>query len=366
MTTTPTATVARSPLQRVKEAVYPLTSRLVARAWVAEGALGEAGPRLRILFAHNCQFNHHLQRRTFANATISSERHLLLAQLPGIVRRNALDVDLVCAVLPRPYGALFRGLSCWRGREWVRQVIATRASWEELRKSFSKKRRQISNDFEAKNGLSCRISREAADLDLFYHRMFVPHIRRRYGELADVDDYEDVKRAFAGGGLLLFVMSEDRPVAGALSVLAGDVLMFRRTGVLDGDESYVKVGAQTALYYFQLRYAVEHGLAALDTMKSAPFLNDGVFRHKADWGARSFPDDEAERAVFLFPLGPAEKLARFFEINPIIVDEGRGLSAVVGDTTPVAAATEAVQRHQTSGLATVELFTPGGRRRLPL
>ncbi len=365
--TTP-ATSSRSPLQRMKEAVYPLTSRVIARAWVGEGAAGESGCGLRILFVHNCLFNQNLQRRTLPSATVSSERHLLLVRLPGIVRSNPLGVDLVCAVLPSAYGALFGGTPFYRGRQEVRQLITTKGSWEDLRKGFSKKRRQISNDFEAKNGLTYRISRDPTDLDLFYHRMYVPHAKRRYGELADIDSYAHVRAAFSGG-LLLFVLSEGRPVAGALSILAGDTLTFRRTGVLDGDETHVKVGAQTALYYFQLRYAVEHGLSTLDTMKSAPFLNDGVFRHKADWGARAIPDEEAVRSVFLFPLAPQPKLARFFELNPMIVDDGPRLSAVVGDTTeaePGPSAASVAQRYQTAGLSSLELHTPAARQVLRL
>ena len=354
-------------LRLAKQALYPLTSRLVARSWIAEGALGEGGPTARILFVHNCRFNLQLQQRTLAQATISGERQLLLPMLPGLLRGNPLGVDLACAVLPAAYAGLLRGLPHYRGREEVRQVIATAGTWDDLRKGFSKKRRQISNDFEAKNGLSYRMSRDPADLAFFYHRMHVPHIRRRYGDLASIDRFKDMQAVFANG-LLLFVLNGDQPVAGALSIRAGNTLMFRRTGVLDGDESHVKVGAQTALYYFQLRYAVDQGLAALDTMKSTPILNDGVFRHKADWGARAQQDDEAERAIFLFPLGPQEKLARFFELNPMIVDDGPGLAAVMGNSTldPGAAPETGVPKYQTAGIGTVELHTRGGRHRLPL
>ena len=358
-------TSSADALGRIKKAIYPLTSRVIARGWVAEGTVG-GGP-LRVLFVHACQFNRVLQRRTFGDAAVSAERHVLLLQLPRIVRRNTFGVDLVCAVLPTAYGALLGGIPAYRTREEVRQVIATGGSWDELRKRFSKKRRQISNDFEAKNGLSFRISRERADLELFYHRMYAPHIRRRYGELADVDPYPEVEEAFSRG-MLLFVLSGGAPVAGALSIVEGDRLLFRRTGVLDGDESHVKAGAQTALYYFQLRHALERGLSALDTMKSAPFLNDGVFRHKADWGALPHPDDEGDRAVFLFPLGSQDALARFFEANPMIVDDGDGLSAVVGDTTgdPAASAQALAARYPVAGLRKLELLTPGGREVLAL
>lgn len=358
-------TSSSSPLHRLKQAVYPLTRQLVARSWVAEGALGGAGDRVRVLFVHNCLFNQSLQRRTLPDGVVSSQQHLLLLRLPGIVRRNPFGVDLVCAVVPRAYDRLFRDIPCYRTREEVRQVITTKGTWEDLRKGFSKKRRQISNDFEAKNGLTHRISEDPADFDLFYHRMYVPHVRRRYGDLAEIDSYADMKAAFSRG-MLLLVLSGGTAVAGALSVPAGDALMFRRTGVLDGDESYVKVGAQTALYYFQLRYAVEHGLASLDTMKSAPFLNDGVFRHKADWGARAIRDEEAVRSVLLFPLGPQDRMARFFELNPTILDDGVGLRAAVGDTTADRSGARTIAQYPMAGIGRVELLHPSGSETVTL
>jgi hypothetical protein len=358
---------ARSPLQALRQAVYPLASRLLAKAWVAEGTLKDGSSRMRILFVHNCLFNRNLQQRTFLDCSESAAGHLLIPRLPGIIRRNALGVDLVCAVLPRAYATSFEGLPHHQGREEVRQVISTRCSWEVLREGFSKKRRQISNDFPAKTGLSYRMSRDPAEFDHFYHHMYAPHIRRRYGELAEIDGYDDLRSVFSAG-LLLFVLSGGKPVAGALSSLAGDTLLFRRTGVLDGDESHVKGGAQTALYYFQLRHAVDSGLAALDTLKSSPFLNDGVFKHKADWGARAIQDDEATRLVFLFPSTSQEKLVRFFEINPMIVDHGASLSALIGDSTagPGAAAPSISRSFQTLGLESVELYTGGGRQLVAL
>jgi len=360
--TTP-GTPGPSPLGIVKQAFYPLVSRYFARTWIGEGALKDGSATMRILFVHNCQFNRLLQQRTFAEVAESAAGRVFLPRLPRIIQSNTFGVDMICAVLPRSYASSFAGVPHHQGREEVRQVISTQSGWEGLRAGFSKKKRQITNDFEEKYGLSYRISNDLADFDRFYHQMYEPHIRRRYGTLAEVDGYDDMKATFSEG-LLVLVLSEGKAVAGALSSMEGKVLMFRRTGVLDGDESHVKGGAQTALYYFQLRHAVEAGLTALDTLKSAPFLNDGVFKHKADWGARSVQDDEAERLVFLFPLTSLERLARFFEINPMIVDDGAGLAALLGDSSiePGAPASGIPGHFQTEGLERLVWHTSGGRQ----
>ena len=315
--------------QHLKQLAYPLTSRYLSNCCVVEGPLKGSDERVRVLLIHNCLFNQELRGRLFDTAQEVERFHLPTFQLPQLLRRNPHRADFVCAVLPPGCRHAFEGLPHVVTREEVRQLIPVPGSWEELRQGFSRKKRQISNQFELKSGLTCRISRDLQDLEFFYHQMHVPLIRRRYGSRADLDDWKAMCRAFEQGFLLL-VLAGDQPVAGALSQRADNHLVFRRTGVLQGEEAHIRRGAQTALYYFQLRLALELGLDAVDAMNSFPFLDDGVFQHKADWGAVTLPDEQARRRVFLLTSESAEKNARFFEINPMVVEDGTGLCAMIG------------------------------------
>jgi hypothetical protein len=177
-------------------------------------------------------------------------------------------------------------------------------------------------------------------------------------------------KAFFAKGLLLFVTKDDVPVAGALSLIEGKSLVFRRSGVLDGDEGVVKGGAQTALYYFQLKYAADNGFAAVDTMKSAPFMNDGVYRHKAEWGACALLDHEAKSTVYFFVQSSADKLARFFDANPVVVDSGSELRGILGDLRPgmpeAAEAADVQRRFHTRGLKELVVYGPHGTRTIAL
>jgi predicted N-acyltransferase len=126
-------------------------------------------------------------------------------------------------------------------------------------------------------------------------------------------------------GRLLFITKDNEAVAGALSLVDDGTLVFRRTGVLDEDETHIEGGVQLALYYFQIKYANEHKLRAVDSMMSAPFLNDGVHKDKREWGATVLPDNDARTWVYFFRAAPSEKGAHFFEINPTIVHSDKGL-----------------------------------------
>jgi hypothetical protein len=328
----PSAT--KTTMYPIRQKVYELATRMMARTTLVEGVLKGSGLPFRCLFVHSCLFTAELSKRTFATTPkVIRQSRIFIPMLGQHLKAHAGEFDLCAAVLPSFYESMFGARCSYKGQEEVRQVIDTDQDWESLRQNFSRKKRQVTNDFAEKNGLSFKISHATEDFDFFYHRMHVPHIRRRYGELADLDSYDTMK-SFFEKGYVLFVTKNDQPVAGALSVIEGDTMMFRRSGVLDGDESHVKAGAQTALYYFQLRYAVENGIKAVDTMKTAPFLNDGVFKHKADWGAKTLRDDETTRSVYYFTNGPTEQLAAFFEQNPLAICVGDGLAGLVGYRAP--------------------------------
>ncbi len=176
---------------------------------------------------------------------------------------------------------------------------------------------------------SCRVSNDLKDFDSFYNEMHVPHIQKRFGNLSELEPYDEMKDSFLKG-LLLLTEEGDKTVAGGLCVIQDDTLLCRRTGVLNGDKEYLKRGASSARYYFALKYALAHGISKVDLMRSRPFLNDGVYKMKREWGAAVYPDDESGLWVFFFIPQYSQKVANFFEINPLIIHRGNRMYGLVG------------------------------------
>jgi hypothetical protein len=233
------------------------------------------------------------------------------------------------AVLPRRHWRGLEGLYTFKSREHVRQIIDTSGTWDDVRKRFHRKKREISNNLAEKYGLSSRVSTNERDFDFFYHRMFLPHIKKRFRDFSVIDSYEEMKDFFKKGFLLL-IMNGDQVVAGSLCLVKDHALVFRRAGVLDGNDDYIKGGAQMAIYYFQLRLAQEYNLQKMDAMSSRPFLNDGVYRTKREWGAAVYPDHESPRRVYYFIPRCSKSVTSFFENCPAIVQTQDGLMGVVG------------------------------------
>lgn len=329
-----------SIIASLKSALYPWVSRWSARTCSLEfeDASGATG---RVLLVHDGLFQGEVRARLLPpDARVVAQGRLFLG--PGLAGRLAAcrDAhDLVIAVLPPAAlaaGAAGAAGGGFIGPQEVRQVIPLDGGWDTMRTHFSAKRRQISNRFEEKHGLSARFSHDPAELEHFRVRMLEPLLRRRHGMLAAIDPPQRLTAWFARGGLLL-VEKDGRAVAGALAEEQGDTLLFRRSGVLDADDSLVKAGAQTALYYFLIRHALARGLRHLDTLMSAPFPLDGVFRHKADWGAVSLPDDVTARQVLYLPRQGSAVAARLLDAWPVVVSDGAGRLGVLAGSNEGAA-----------------------------
>lgn len=349
-------------MKNLKKLIYPITSRYLANATLVEGILKGTDRPIRCLFVGNTNIVGRVYEPT---PRLLKSWKLWIPDLKKVLNKYSNSIDICIAVLPNNYETSFEGLYSFKGQEFIRQIIDTSGTWDEIFQAFHKKKRQYSNNVELKFGLSYQISRNIDDFDLFYYRMHLPHIKNQFDEYANIDTYEDMRRHFLKG-LLLFVVGDGQKMAGALCLKEDNKLIFRRSGVLDGNEEYRKRGAQFALYHFIIRYALEQRIEKVDTMKSVPFLNDGVYRTKREWGASVYPDDEAESAVFYFISHHSKEIAAFFECNPVIIFGEDGLYGLAGwqETCDIAMLDkkELAKKYYSSGLKGLILLAPNGEK----
>ena len=161
----------------------------------------------------------------------------------------------------------------------------------------------------------CDVSNDIDDLKFFYENMYVPYIKRVYGDSAQIEDFGDIEKIFNRGELLLIKLN-DKYISAQLSEIDGDNYFLRKNGVLD--ESFVKEGALVATYYFGILRAKEINAKIVDFGQSRSFLSDGSLRHKSLWGTRICEDKNIKRIVYL---------RNIFE--PFIYIEDKKLKAIV-------------------------------------
>ncbi len=317
-------------IKKIKQRIYPAVSGYLIRATLMEGPLSKTGRHLRCFFIGNSLFMRYLMRKVYAEpARVAGTRKMWLPAVGNSIKGLADSQDICIAVLSKKYDQALRGLYAFRAQEYVGQAVDIFGSWEEIRARFHKKKRQISNNLAAKYGFSYRISTDMQDFDHFYHQMHLPHTKRQFGESSLIVPYEDMKKSFSKG-FLLMVMRGRCPVAALLCTVRERVLVAYKLGVLDGVGENIKSGAQMALYYFQILYAKEQHFHKVDLLKIPSLIDNGIYRTKREWGAAVYPDDGAASWVYFFMPHHPERAAGFFENTPMIISTDSGLKGITG------------------------------------
>lgn len=181
------------------------------------------------------------------------------------------------------------------GPPWVRMVydFTPGETWEQMRKRFRGQKQNMRRI--ARSGYTYRICHSSSDFDYFYRRMYLPYVTDRHHGYAIISDERYLETLFRDGRLLFVLRGGTKPVAASLSLVYGDACYGIVTGVLDGDRKWVKDGALSALYYFEMMWCHDNGMRRMDVGRCRPFINDGLFGHKTLWGFRPILDPWSER-----------------------------------------------------------------------
>ncbi len=178
-----------------------------------------------------------------------------------------------------------------------------------------------------KYNYSYEITHDFTKLEYFYHHMYLPYARNRYGELSLVGGLRDLRKIFERGALLL-VNRNNECIAGDLLQMQGNMISARYTGITDGKMEYLGQGALAACYYFAQIWAKEKGYTWVDYGHCRPFFDDGVFHHKKTWGMEIMKSTRpmlATKAVFgIKACTDNPGVLDFLAKNPCVsMDKGR-------------------------------------------
>jgi hypothetical protein len=150
--------------------------------------------------------------------------------------------------------------------------------------------------------------------------MYVPYICSRHKESAVICDLKyflDIYRK--KDAQLGFLMADDEPVAGVFTEMRGDKLRISASGILDGREDIMRMGVNSAIYFFIVHDCLNKGIDSVSIGGTSSILMDGLTRYKLSLGA------EAEdlqyfytQYLWLKPLKNTEAVRSFLKANPFI------------------------------------------------
>ena len=231
---------------------------------------------------------------------------------------------------------------------------------------FSKlnRRRRRSIRTIKKFGYSYEITHDQAKFNMFYHKMYYPHIIKRYRELATPESFVYLKQLFKHGGLLL-VKRNNRYLSGILYCLQGETVWTPSMGISQENDKYNKRTASDALLYFLILWSKERGYKRLDYGNCKPFLNDGVFRYKREWQMKVQKNEKRMILAKLCNFGRG--ISSFLANNPFIfVDQQHLKGCVFVDHENPATEGEVAhlfKQYYTCGMSSLVLLSTSGFER---
>jgi len=250
--------------------------------------------------------------------------------------------------------------------DWILFTIDISKPLEEILRILNKTQ---TNNFRKirKYQYTFEMVQDKEKLHFFYHKMYIPHIKERFGRLTHLTSLGAMEAILKRGELLL-VKRESEYISGALIYTATLPPILSYLGVKDGRRDYVQQGAIAAIYYFIILWGKERGYSKLDFGHCRAMLNDGVFRHKKRWGMRVQKSPRKFRNLYLSIHKSNSILNQFLIENPLVYnDRGqlKGLLFFQNNVQFTGGDIEAIKkRNSMPGLEGFEVVFLGDKKKL--
>jgi hypothetical protein len=200
-------------------------------------------------------------------------------------------------------------------------------SIEDLQKNMSRRRRRDIRKIKSFD-YSYFISRnDDESFDFFYWNMYLPFAGLRFGKAASIRKYAEAKALYQNNGGIIFVEKDKNPVAGILFQKRGKTVYAISYGIHECGKERHDLSGQAALLCL-IEWAKGNFIEYLDYGLCLPFLKDGIFTYKKEWGMSVCK--RPELLVLAVKLCSANSAcASFLQSNPFIALDGNALKGLV-------------------------------------
>lgn len=255
-------------------------------------------------------------------------------KLNRVLKRLQPSVDLTIGRLDRVSARLLCGRDYLAVPEWISSSLTLPERMDDLTQGSYELRAEMQRI--RRGNWTYEISHSTEDFASFYHSMYIPFTRNRFGTDGDVAGFYPLRRIFCQGGVL-WLKHAGQIIAGNLFQRRRGVIRSVVFGTVNGVLEPVKAGAFAAMYLFLIKHAEETGYRCVYFGGSRPCLRDGVLRYKRRWGGTlvqpyySYHDFLVRWTRFNKPV------AFYFSHTPLIFRSQTGFSAlyVVGSKKQV-------------------------------
>jgi hypothetical protein len=285
---------------------------------VAYAGLGYAAPTLKSLL--------------FTSSSVETK----VAQVPILQPEKLLDISDSDIIIVESSKHLIKKLPSEGSITLpfrLRFVLDLSGTLEDVENRFRRDARRNEVRKTERFGYEYEVSHSKADLEMFYHKMYVPTIQKRHGKLATIISEREAYQILRHG--LLFLVKRDNDyAAGGLCFIEQGLLRFQEMGVLNGDEQLMKEGAVGAMNYLRICWAHKVNCLGVNFGECWPYMS-GIYQSKRKWGAKVGLPPHENKQIWLNVRRNTPAVAQFLEQNPWIVTDSQGdLFGLIVTTDP--------------------------------
>lgn len=247
-----------------------------------------SGPRWTIVFVGSAQGFAQACRMFYpdGDAECVEAGRVPVWRLGAEAQRWFVGAHLVIGELSRLWSHAWKAPIAFTSPTWVHQVVPVQADVDDMLAGPDRKEMRNRVGRARRAGFSWRFSQSDSDFNEFYHRMYVPYVSARHGELALVSPKTAQRTQWFKRGGLVLATQGPRAVGGALIHMPFDVCHLIEAGVLDDDRLLRRQEINAFLFSSVIAWGREHGAAECNLGGSRAHCANGSFRFKSEWGAR--------------------------------------------------------------------------------
>jgi len=194
---------------------------------------------------------------------------------------RASSAEIIAIRIERPFASRYseRGFLLLPN---VRFVLDLRRSMHEIIRRMDEGRRRDLKKIE-KSRYTYTVHRQDREVfRFFYGKMYLPYVTKRFDKVANIKTFLESRIAYSLNGGIVMVRKEGQPHAGILFQVQGKKLLVNSLGVYEGNQELVR--AMGAALFHLIGWAKAKGVELLDYGVCTPFLKDGLFIYKKEWG----------------------------------------------------------------------------------
>jgi len=249
-------------------------------------------------------------------------------KLPRLLNRLRESADLTIVRVDRLSAHTYFGPDYLAIPEWVGTRLAVSDDFD----SLVRVTRSIHEDMRLvrRHKLQPFVTEGAERLGEFYDAMYLPYTRARHGAMAHVKSRQELRCRLRRGGIL-WIIRDDRPLAGMLFERKGRALELHALGMVVGELPLNKRGIMAALYYFSVGHARDLGCEEVDFKGARPSLHDGLLRYKRKWGMTLYDRVDTYYDLLVRWNGANDVVKEFLSHTSLIFRDDERLSAIHTD-----------------------------------